>query len=67
MYIDRRGGRAPYKIPRKLKKKWRKELLARIIAGQFFMKRIRLWYSKRRGWTAETVEKDQRRRMEDLA
>jgi len=67
MYIDERGGLAPYKLPRKLKKKWRKELVARMVEAEMFVKRIRLWYAKRRGWTAETIVKNRKSRLEDLA
>lgn len=53
MYMDRRGKKAPYKVPRKFKKQWRKALVQELERLGCKKKRYRLWYSKQIGWIVE--------------
>ncbi len=57
MHIDRRGKLAPWKLPRKLKKRWRQQIVANFDKLGTPRRAYRLWYCPGFGWTVETKTK----------
>ena len=57
-YVDerglKRGQRTPYKIPRKIKKSERKQIIEWLAGLDCDTRRILVWYSKRNGWNTST-------------